>query len=135
MKPLKPNIRKAISTDADALASCIDAAYAKYEQRIADMPNASEGIAEEITLNQVWVALEGEEIVAGLFLVPKDGFLKLENLAVHPDHGGKGLGRCLTELAENKARLQGYEELCLNTHLDIPENIQLYKNLDWERIS
>ncbi|MFK8035119.1 MAG: GNAT family N-acetyltransferase [Hyphomicrobiales bacterium] len=135
LKSSEPYIRMARSTDANALASCIEAAYAKYEERIADLPNVSEGIADEIANKQVWVALESGEIVASLFLAANDGFLKLENLAVHPNHSGKGLGRRLTELAENEARLQGYEELRLNTHLEIPENIKLYEHLGWEKIS
>lgn len=122
-------------TDAEDLASCIDAAYAKYEQRISDMPPVSDGIAEEITNNQVWVAVEGGEVIAGLFLVSQDGFMKLTNLAVHPGHSGRGLGRKLMELSESEARRQGYNELRLNTHVAIPENVQLYEHLGWKEVS
>jgi len=135
LKSGSSTIRRAILADVDALVSCIDAAYAKYENRISDMPPVSDGVAEEITNNQVWVAVEGGEIIAGLFLVPQDEFMKLVNLAVHPSHGGKGLGRKLTELAESEARRQGYNEMRLNTHAAIPENIQLYEHLGWAEVS
>ena len=99
------------------------------------MPLVSSGIAEEITQNQVWVVTEDDEIIAGLFLIPKDGFMKLANLAVRPSHGDKGIGRKLTELSESEARRQGYNEMRLNTHVAMPENVQLYEHLGWEEVS
>ena len=135
LKSENPHIRAASLADAEALASCIDAAYAKYAIRISDMPPVSDGIAEEITNNQVWVVVEDGEIIAGLFLVPKDGFMKLANLAVHPNHGGKGIGRKLIKLSESEARRQRYDEMRLNTHVDMPENVQLYQHLGWIEIS
>ncbi len=125
------SIRKAQLGDAEALASCIDAAYARYADRIMDLPPVSEGCAEDIARHQVWVAEVGAKLVGGLVLVARDGFLKLANVAVHPDHNGKGLGRVLIDLAEREARKQGYGELALNTHVAMPENIQLYKHLGW----
>ena len=91
----------------------------------------SEGLAEEIEENQVWVAVQGDEIIAGLVLVAGEGFLKLANLAVHPDHGGKGLGRDLIALSEREAARQGFSEMRLNTHVDMPENVGLYEHLGW----
>ncbi len=126
-----PVIRPAQATDANALAACIDAAYAQYAERISDMPSVSDGCAEDIAKNQVWVAVQDDQIVAGLVLVAGKGFIKLANLAVHPDHGGKGLGRKLIELAEREAKRQGFGEMRLNTHVDMPLNVQLYQHMGW----
>ncbi|WP_210200587.1 hypothetical protein [Cohaesibacter celericrescens] len=52
-----PIIRKATLADASALDTCIDAAYAQYKLHINDLLRVSEGIAEEIQKNQVWVAV------------------------------------------------------------------------------
>lgn len=128
-------IRKAVLVDASALALCIDAAYSKYRDRISDLPPVSDGIAEEISSNQVWVGVEDDEITAGLFLVALDGYLKLANLAVHPSHSGKGIGRKLIELSESEAKAQGYDEIRLNTHIDMQENVQLYRYLGWEEFA
>ena len=128
-------IRKATSADADALASCIEAAYAKHRQHISDLPPVSDGIADDIAAMQVWVATQDGEVIAGLFLVPQDDFMKLANLAVHPHHHGKGLGRQLAALSEREARRQGYSEMRLNTHLAMPENVELYEHLGWEIVS
>jgi N-acetylglutamate synthase-like GNAT family acetyltransferase len=108
-------IRPATSPDAATLAACIDVAYAKYTKRISDGPAFSDGIADDIADNQVWIAEQDNEIIAGLVLVPQDRFVKLANLAVHPNHSGKGVGRKLIELSEREAKRHGFDELRLNT--------------------
>jgi len=130
-----PVIRPAQTKDAHALASCIDAAYAQYAERISDMPSVSDGCAEDIANNQVWVAVQADEVIAGLVLIAADGFMKLANLAVHPDHGGKGLGRKLIELSECEAKRQGFSEMRLNTHVGMPENVRLYQHLGWAEVA
>jgi ribosomal protein S18 acetylase RimI-like enzyme len=130
-----PVIRPAQSMDADALAACIESAYARYAERISDMPSVSDGCAEDIACNQVWVAVQCDKVIAGLILIAGDDFMKLANLAVHPDHGRKGLGRKLIALSEREATRQGFNEMRLNTHVDMPENIQLYQHLGWTEMS
>ena len=125
--------RKASPRDADALAACIDAAYAHYADRIADLPSVSADCAVEIARYQVWIAEIGNELVGGLVMIPGEGFMRLANVAVHPDRKGAGLGGALIALAETEALDQGYRELRLNTHVDMPENVRLYMHLGWER--
>lgn len=122
-------------TDADALASCIDAAYAKYKRHVPDLPPVSEGIADDIANHVVWVAVEAGNVVAGLFLVPQDQCMKLANLAVDPLHGGKGIGRKLMAIAEREATRLGYREMRLNTHVAMPENVSLYEHWGWEEFA
>jgi len=124
-----PVIRPAQPRDAIALASCIDAAHAHYADRISDMPSVSEECAENTTNHKVWVALQRNEVIAGLVLVPGDGFMKLANLAVHPNYDGKGLGRKRITLSEREVRQQGFGEMRLNTHVDMPEYAELYQHL------
>jgi GNAT superfamily N-acetyltransferase len=123
--------RRAEIGDADALAACIDAAYAQYAARIPDLPPVSADCAAEITKHQVWVAEIDGAIVGGLVLIPEDSFMRLANVAVHPKHKGIGLGRALMALAETEASAQGYRELRLTTHVEMPENIRLYAHLGW----
>ncbi len=134
MTPVNWSIRRAQPGDASALASCIAAAYAQYSDRIADLPPVSEGCAEDIADNQVWVAEVGSKLVGGLVLVTRAGFIKLANVAVHPDYIGQGLGRTLIDLAESEGRKQGYREIHLNTHIAMPENIRLYRHLGWNEV-
>ncbi|MEO9574238.1 MAG: GNAT family N-acetyltransferase [Roseobacter sp.] len=79
--------------------------------------------------------MQGDEVVAGLVLIASNGFMKLANVAVHPDHGGKGLGRKLIELSERETKRQGSTEMRLNTHVDMPENVRLYQHLGWAEVS
>ncbi len=125
-------LRKAEQRDADALAACIDAAYAPYATRIPDLPAVAADCAAEIATYQVWLAEIDGALVGGLVLIPEQDFMRLANVAVHPDHKGIGLGRALIALAETQALDQGYRELRLTTHVDMPENIRLYEHLGWQ---
>lgn len=125
-------IRRAEQRDAEALAACIEAAYETYAARIADLPDVSAGCAEAIAKYQVWVAEIENALVGGLVMIPEVGFMRLANIAVHPDHKGAGLGRALLAHAEEEALDQGYRELRLTTHIDMPENVGLYCHLGWE---
>lgn len=126
-------IRRAEHRDAEALSTCIDAAYAQYAARITDLPPVSADCAEEIAKHQVWVAEIESSIVGGLVLIPDEDIMLLANVAVHPDHRGTGLGRALITLAESVSLDQGYREMRLTTHVEMPENIQLYTHLGWKR--
>ena len=127
------NIRPANERDAEALARCIDAAYAAYASRIADLPAVSDGISEDIENHLVWVAILNDQIAGGLVLIPKDDFAVLANIAVDPRYSGRGLGRALAEFAEEECLRLGKHELRLSTHVDLPENVQLYEHLGWQR--
>ncbi len=87
--------------------------------------------AKEIARHQVWVAEEERQIIGGLVLIPKEDHLLLDNIAVHPDHQGRGVGRALLELADSEALSQGYRELGLYTHETMTENIALYGRNGW----
>ncbi len=126
-------LRKAQHRDADALSACIDAAYAQYVARIADLPPVSAGCAGEIAKNQVWVAETGTDIVGGLVMEAGEDFMLLTNVAVHPNHRGTGLGRALVALAETAAVEQGYREMRLTTHVDMPDNVRFYGRLGWQQ--
>lgn len=124
-------IRMAQSADLDAVIACIDEAYAIYSDRITDMPSVSDGVDQEITENRVWVAVKKDNIVGCVFLVFEDKYVKLVNLAVCPDHNGMGIGRKLMDFSERETIKLGYNEMRLNTHAAMPENIQFYAHLGW----
>jgi len=125
-------IRAAGPDDATALKRCIQAAYAVYDGRIDDLPDVAGGIAEDIRDRSVWVAVQGGRILGGGILVMGEA-AHLTNVAVHPDAGGKGIGRALIDRIEAVARQAGYSELRLATHVRIPENVVLYERLGWRQ--
>ncbi len=128
-------IRRAELPDADGLGDCLDAAYAQYADRIADLPPMSEDCGGEIAEHLVWVAEASGRIVGGLVLIPGDGFMLLANVAVHPDGRGTGLGRALLTLAETEAVARGFSEMRLSTHAGMPETIGLYARNGWSEVS
>lgn len=124
-------IRKARLSDVDAVVACIEEAYAIYTNRISDLPSVSDGVEQEIAENRIWVASDRDKIIGCVILVMEDGYVKLANLAVHPDHNGKGVGSKLMGFSESEAMNRGYGEMRLNTHAAMPENVKLYIHLGW----
>ena len=124
-------IRRAEAQDADPLSDCINAAYSVYSSLIADLPSVSEGIAQTIESSRVWIAEVDAGIVGGIILTPHEEFMMLENVAVHPDSSGMGIGTALIRQAEVDCLEFGLQELRLSTHIDMPENVHLYKHLGW----
>lgn len=127
----KLTIRRAEAQDADLLSDCIDAAYSVYSSRIADLPSVSDGIAQTIESSRVWIAEADAGIVGGIILTPHEEFMMLENVAVHPDSAGMGIGAALIRQAEVECLEFGLQELRLSTHVDMPENVHLYEHLGW----
>ena len=54
------------------------------------------------------------------------GIAHLEQLSVHPDHAGRGIGRALLRAGLWLGRRQGYPEITLATYRDIPWNGPFY---------
>ena len=54
------------------------------------------------------------------------GGAHLEQLSVHPDHAGHGVGRALLRAACDWAQEAGYRDLTLATYRDVPWNAPFY---------
>jgi|19_taG_2_1085344.scaffolds.fasta_scaffold02015_7 glucosamine-phosphate N-acetyltransferase len=77
------------------------------------------------------VAVENDEIIGTVsyFIEPKfihnGGYVgHLEDLATHPDHGGKGIGKKLVEEVIRSCEEAG----CYKIILDCDENLEVYYN-------
>ena len=124
-------VRRAKARDSNELSRCIDAAYSIYSDSIVDLPDVSAGIADAIKRNRVWVAVAGQQIVGGMVLVVHVTHLVLENIAVHPECSGMGVGKALLEQAETDCVQFGLAEIRLSTHEDMPQNVAIYSRLGW----
>ena len=102
-----------------------------YASRVEDLPPVSEGTSYSIDNHHVWVVEIENRIAGGIVLVQHEDFVALENVAVHPEYTGLGLGRALLERGEELCSELGLQEIRLNTHKDIPENVRLYEHLGW----
>jgi GNAT superfamily N-acetyltransferase len=111
------------------VAACVAAAYRHYVDRIGMPPGPMTEDYEEVIRDfQVTVAENGDHIVAVLVLALADEGFLLENVAVVPEHHGRGLGRRLMELAELEARRQGFDSIYLYTHELMTENQEIYRH-------
>ncbi len=127
-------LRRATPDDAPALTECIGRAYAPYVGRIADLPPVTEGVGDDIAKHLVWVAVSAGQVVGGVVLVITSESAHLANVAVDPDMRGTGLGRALIAQAEAESRRRGLGVIQLATHVDMPENVALYRHLGWREI-
>ena len=117
--------------DRAAVEAIVHAAYSIYVERIGKPPGPMlDDYAGLIAAGAVNV-LEGPDgiIAALIVLLPKSDHLLLDNIAVHPDRQGRGLGGQLIAFAESETRRLGYAELRLYTHERMTENIARYTRL------
>lgn len=126
------SLRPANELDASEVTACVNAAYRHYIERIGKPPGPmTEDYAKVIRESRVTVAENRGEITGVLVLaVTEEGFL-LENVAVHPAHHGKGLGRTLLEFAEAEALREGFDSIYLYTHEKMTENQALYAKIGY----
>ena len=81
--------------------------------------------------HEAFLAEEKGEVAGVLVLIRQDSGMLLDNVAVHPDFQGEGLGRRLIEFAETESRNQGYAHLELYTHERMTENLEMYNALGY----
>ena len=124
-----------MSEDVDAVQEVIRAAYANWAKALADLPDVSGGLAEDIAGGRAWVAMVEGEIVGCLIGGDVSGRWHLSNVAVAPEHGGKGFGRALMAFAVTEAARVGASGMALATHRDMPGNVALYKRLGWRVVA
>jgi ribosomal protein S18 acetylase RimI-like enzyme len=83
--------------------------------------------AAAVAETEAWVAVLGGDVVGFVLLVEEDDCLLLENVAVLPEHHGRGIGRALLQLAESRARTLDHSRITLYTHVTMVENQALYE--------
>lgn len=124
-------IRPARDADASLLSDLVERAYSPYIQRMGRRPAPmDDDYAEKVREGCVFIA--DDDGVAGLIvLVTASDHLLIENIAVHPERQGTGIGRALMAHAETYARQCGLRELRLYTNAAMRENLTLYPHLGY----
>ena len=119
-------IRLARPEDLDRVKQIVTEAYTPYIDRIGKKPGPmNDDYAGVITKGLCHVAT-APEVCGIIVLVPKNGDLLLDNIAVSQDFRGKGVGRSLLDFAEQHARASGHPKITLYTHVLMAENQNLY---------
>jgi ribosomal protein S18 acetylase RimI-like enzyme len=123
------HLRRADTADAAAMRHVAELAYMPYLQRMDGLrPGPMDtDYAAAVAETEAWVAVLGGDVVGFVLLVEEDDNLLLENVAVLPEHHGRGFGRALLEHAESRAHALGHPRITLYTHVTMVENQALYE--------
>src|SRR5689334_1218135 len=126
-------LRRATPNDAEAVAQCVQRAYARYEGRLPRPPKPVLADYSTVLRESLSFLLEGAEgqCMGVLVLDPRADYLLLENVAVEPAVQGRGLGGRLLELAEAEALRLGLREVRLYTNAMMTENRALYARIGY----
>lgn len=102
-------------------------------QIVLDLPaTGAEDYATAQALGRLFVARRGDGRVVGFAHTEVlDGQAHLEQLSVHPDAAGHGIGARLVKDAEVWALRQGHGRMTLCTYRDVPWNGPYYERLGW----
>ena len=128
-------IRQAISADLDAVKRCAEAAYAKYVSRMGTKPAPMiADFAGQIGAKVVHVIVDDGSVLGFIVLYPRDDHIHVENVAVFPQQGGRGIGGKLLAFAEHEARRLELPAVELYTNEKMTENLSLYRYLGYQEI-
>jgi GNAT superfamily N-acetyltransferase len=128
-------VRQAGQADLELLPLIQIAAGAAFREigmaAIADAaPLAGPALAAYQQAGRAWVAVTGEDIRTGFIVVDLiDGRAHIEQVSVHPDHAGQGIGGLLINYVGGWAAGQGIDALTLTTFRTVPWNGPYYARL------
>jgi ribosomal protein S18 acetylase RimI-like enzyme len=123
-----PHFRPATRDDVTAIRDLVRAAYAKWVPLIGREPMPMQADYELAIAEHDFDLLVAGDVLVGLIeTVHQPDHLWIENICVHPDRQGQGLGRRLLLWAEKRAAVAGTGELRLLTNEAFASNVALYK--------
>ena len=100
---------------------------------VADAPTPDpEDYAEAHEAGRLLVAVTETDAIIGFVRIEiVDHAAHVDQVSVHPDHQGRGVGASLLQAAERWARSQGYTRMSLTTFQDVAWNGPYYARLGW----
>jgi GNAT superfamily N-acetyltransferase len=111
--------------DEMALLSALEAAADTMFDALGIGPLPGPGTIEEFS-GALVVLVAGDPPVGLCRIDALAGGAHLEQLSVHPDHAGHGVGRALLRAACDWAQAVGYRDLTLATYRDVAWNAPFY---------
>jgi len=126
-------LRRAVSADAAAVRALTRTAYSKWVSLIGREPlpmtaDYDRAVARHII--DLWE--EDGQLLALIEVIPAADHLLIENIAVRPDHQGKGVGERLLLHAEGLARSMGLDEIQLYTNAAFASNLEFYSRRGYQ---
>lgn len=122
-------LRRARPHDVDAIRAVGVAAGERF--RALDDPRVAERADdppfEPGDGTRLWVATDGYEVVGFVAVEVVGRGAHVEEVSVHPDHGGRGHGTALLDEVARWAALEGLDAITLTTFVDVPWNRPFYE--------
>lgn len=131
----RTKIRPARPDDAERLLVIERAAGAGFRSvgmaDIADAePLAAAALVAYAQAGRAWVAVDHRDRAVGYVVIDVvDGCAHVEQISVHPDHQGQGLGQALLDEVERWAASRDMPAMTLTTFDQVPWNRPLYEHL------
>ncbi len=132
MDTSRAELRRATPADAATIRDLTRAAYAKWVLVIGREPRPmTVDYDEAVRKHRIDLLHVDGKLAALIEMVPGDGHLLVENVAVSPAFQNKGLGRKLLAHAEQVAAAHGYPIIKLYTNKLFAANMQLYRQIGY----
>lgn len=130
---LRAGLRRATLADATAVRDLTRAAYAKWVPVLGREPKPMTADYDAAVRDHVvdMLHLNGEA-AALIEMHPEADHLLIVNIAVSPNHQGRGYGRALLAHAEEFALSLQLEEMRLYTSVHLTENVKLYERVGYK---
>jgi GNAT superfamily N-acetyltransferase len=129
------DIREARPDDVPEIVALVRAAYTPYVARIGREPAPMQAeCAMLVDQGAVFVLPGSGRLHAVLVIMPEADHLFLENIAVHPEEQGQGLGRRLMAWVDDHARSLGMGAIELYTNELMTENLAFYPRLGYVEV-
>lgn len=134
-------IRGATTDDIVAMQTVAVAANRRFRghddprisERADDLPYATDALTRAIGEGRVWVALgdgaDSDHVIGFSVGWTFNGEAHLDEVAVHPEHGRRGVGRALIDAVIEWALDRGLPSITLTTYRDVPWNRPYYERL------
>ena len=90
---------------------------------------------QAVRLHQFDVVYVASDLAGLIETEVRSDHVWIENIAVHPDHQGRGFGHRLLQLAEGKAQRAGLGETRLLTNGLMGANIRLYESVGYRIVA
>ena len=118
------DVRKAAAADVPLIEACARSAYALYVERIGrEPPPMVADFAAQVRDAQAYVAEADGQVLGLVVFYPEGDHILPENVAVLPEHQGRGIGRRLIAFVEQAARRGGFTAVELYTNEKMVENL------------
>jgi GNAT superfamily N-acetyltransferase len=133
-------IRAARAGELPALIDIERAAGAPFRvigmEAIADDdPGSVDGLLDYQRAGRAWVYVDpADRPVAYLIAKWVDGNVHIEQVSLHPDHAGRGIGRRLIEHVADWSRERGAPALTLTTFAEVAWNAPYYERCGFRKL-